>query len=166
VKDRKEYYAIAGSSRQELRWALDRLGPQNDEGGRSDAITKWDFGYTFGLTERASRCRVSSLETSTVITTILPRWSPGPEAQRSLVKRWDEYVECAALHENGHRRIYLDGVAELRRRASALGEFETCEAATKALDTRAQEVLRDLKEAQSAYEKRTNHGYEQCGRFP
>ncbi len=165
VEDRKEYYAIVGASGQELRWALGRLGPINDKGTRVDALTRWEMTYTFGHAERGGGCRIDAFETSATITMVLPRWTPGPGAPAALVKRWDEYAACIVLHENGHRTIYLDGIADLRRRATALGSFPACEAATGALERAAAEVLRRIQDGQEAYEERSDHGYKQCGHF-
>lgn len=166
VKDTKEYYPVLGSSARDLRWALDRLGPRNDEGGRSDAMTKWQFDYTFSLAERPMECRLGSLQTSAEITMILPRWEPGPDATGELTKQWVDYVTCAELHENGHRRIYLDAIARFRRRADSLGGYRTCSQMEQALETLAQETLKSVRDDQSAYETRTDHGYLQCGHFP
>jgi predicted secreted Zn-dependent protease len=166
IEDRKEYYAVDGASGQELRWALSRLGPANDKGTRVDALTRWEITYTFGHEERRGRCRLGSFETSAVITMVLPRWTPGAGASPALVKRWDEYVACAGLHENGHRAIYLDGIAGLRRRATALGDFPTCEAVTAALEETAQGALHRIQDEQEAYEERSDHGTRQCGHFP
>jgi len=166
VTDRAEDYPIAGSSARELRWALDHLGPQNDEGERHDAVTKWRFEYTYDFRESATGCSVGALDLTAEITTILPRWTADPGTPPGLVKRWADYVDCARLHEAGHRRIYLDALPQFRRRARALAPRPTCDALTAALDTLARSWLDEIKELQVAYEKRTDHGYTQCGRFP
>lgn len=166
VKENTEYYLVEGRSVQELRWALDRLGPLSDDGHRSDAVTKWRFEYTFGVARTTTGCALGPLETMAEITTILPRWNAEPGVPGWLRKRWAEYVACAGLHETGHKRIYLDAVARFRRRSETLGSFPTCEEVGRALDRSAEETLRKLKEDQVEYEQRTDHGYLQCGRFP
>ena len=166
LKDTTATYAISGSSGPDLRAALDRLGPKNDEGGRSDAITRWNFAYTYSVKRSPGRCALESVETDTTITRILPRWTPPPGAPRDLVRKWDDYVTCAALHENGHRRIYLDAVAKFRERAGVIADSATCDDVVGALDALAREILKQLKDDQSAYETRTDHGYVQCGHFP
>ncbi|MBI4168475.1 MAG: DUF922 domain-containing protein [Acidobacteria bacterium] len=166
MADTKEYYAVSGASAEELRWAMGRLGPIRDDGSRSDALTKWKFEYTYGREETPAGCRVSSLETDTTITTVLPRWTPGRSVPAALVRKWEDYVACVALHENGHRRIYLDAVARLRRRVEALGDFPRCADLDVALEALAENELRAVRGEQAGYEARTDHGYEQCGRFP
>ncbi len=166
VKEATEYYPIAGSSGRELRWALDRVGPEGHDGHRSDAVTKWNFEYAFGVAEAGGRCALDSVETTTVITMIFPRWSADPGAPPALVRKWEEYVACAALHETGHKRIYLDAIADFHQEVNALGERDTCEAATGALDALADDMLRKVQKEQVEYEERTDHGYRQCGRFP
>jgi predicted secreted Zn-dependent protease len=166
VKDSAEYYPVAGTTGQDLRWALDRVGPEGHDGHRSDAVTRWHFEYAFGLMESRGRCRLDEVETTTTITMILPRWSAPPEAPRELARRWEEYVTCARLHETGHRRVYLDAITGFHGQVNALGDRESCEAMTGALDTLARETLRKVQEAQVEYEERTDHGYKQCGRFP
>lgn len=166
VDDRVEYYPVSGASAQELRWALDQVGPQNDEGGRSDAITKWHFEYTYSVSHNPRECRLHSIDTTATITMILPRWTPGPGASPELVRKWQDYVTCARLHESGHRRIYLDAIAQLRLKAGALGAFPDCDGVERALDVTATSLLARLKDDQLAYERRTDHGYAQCGRFP
>jgi len=166
VTDRAEDYPIAGSSARDLRWALDRLGPQNEEGERHDAMTRWRFEYTYDFEESRRGCTVGALDLTAVITTILPRWAADPGAPPDLVNRWAEYVDCARLHEGGHRRIYLDALPQFRRRARALGERRTCDDLSTALDALARAWLEEVKGLQVAYEKRTDNGYAQCGHFP
>jgi len=166
VADKQQDYPIAGSSARDLRWALDRLGPKNEEGERHDAITKWRFEYTYGFDELRGGCAVGDLDLSAEITTILPRWTADPGTPADLVTRWREYVDCARLHEGGHRRIYLDSLPQFRRRARALGAQRTCDDLSAALDALARAWLEEVKGLQVAYETRTEHGYAQCGYFP
>lgn len=166
IVDVKESYPIEGATGQELRWALDRLGPLHDDGNRYDAVTKWNFEYTYGREETPDGCHVASLETTTTITTILPRWTPDPAAPAALVARWDEYVSCAALHENGHRRIYLDALARFRSHLEGLGNRPTCAALDDAVGVVEAAELHAVQAGQSDYESRTDHGHVQCGKFP
>ncbi len=166
VTDRSEDYPVSGTSGQDLRWALDRLGPKNEEGERHDAMTRWRFDYTFGFDESRRGCALGSLDLTAEITTILPRWTPDAGAAPALVKRFTDYVDCARLHEAGHRRIYLDALPQFRQRARALAPRPTCDELTAALDTLARGWLEGVRELQVAYETRTDHGYTQCGRFP
>jgi len=166
LKDTTDFYPISGSTGPDLRAALDRLGPKNDEGGRSDAITRWNFEYTYSVKRSPGRCALESVETNTTITTILPRWAPPPGAPPVLVRRWNDYVTCAALHENGHRRIYLDAVLRFRERAAVIADSPACDDVVSVLDGLARETLKQLNDDQSAYETRTDHGYVQCGHFP
>jgi len=166
VTDKAEDYPIVGSSALDLRWALDRLGPQNEEGERHDAMTRWRFEYAYDFDETPHECAVGSLDLTAEITTILPRWAAEPGAPPDLVKRWAAYVDCARLHEGGHRRIYLDALPQFRRRARGLGTRRTCEELTAALDALARAWLEEVKGLQVDYERRSDHGYVQCGRFP
>ncbi len=166
LRERTDAYPITGATGEELRAALDRLGPRNDQGGRSDAITRWNFAYTYSVRRSPGRCALHAVETETEITTFLPRWSPPPGAPPDLQREWEAYVSCAALHENGHRRIYLDAVSKFRERVDVLADFPTCDAVVSALDAVAQDVHRTVLDDQTNYETRTDHGYVQCGRFP
>ena len=166
IVDVQETYAIAGATGQELRWALDRLGPVHDDGNHYDAVTKWNFEYTYGREETPAGCHVATLETSTTITTILPRWTPVPAAPDTLVAQWNEYVTCAALHERGQRRIYLDALTRFRSRIEALGDRPGCAALDDAVGVVEAAELRAVQTGQSGYEARTDHGHAQCGRFP
>ena len=157
---------VSGRTAQDLRFALNRLGPENDQGGRSDAVTRWHFEYSFGVIPGARSCVLGTLDTKATITTVLPRWMPGEDAPADLVRRFEAYVTCARLHETGHRRIYLDAIADFRRRSGGLGEHPGCEAVGTALDALAGAVLSEVQDAQRAYEERTDHGYRQCGHFP
>jgi predicted secreted Zn-dependent protease len=166
VIDESEFYPVSGRTGQDLRFALNRLGPENDQGGRSDAVTRWRFEYAFGVAPRARSCALGTLDTKAVITTILPRWMPDRGAPPDLVRRFEDYVTCARLHETGHRRIYLDGIADFRRRAGALGDHPSCQEVGEALDALALDLLAEVQAAQRGYEERTDHGYRQCGHFP
>ena len=130
-----------------------------------DAITRWRFEYTYGFDESRGGCAVGDLDLNAQITTILPRWTADPGAPSDLVTRWAAYVDCARLHESGHRRIYLDSLPQFRRRARGLGARPTCDELSTALDALAHALLEEVKGLQIAYETRTDHGYAQCGHF-
>jgi predicted secreted Zn-dependent protease len=52
VDETVKYYEVRGSSAQELRAALDRLGPESDDGERFDAFTAWHVRWRYPLLRR------------------------------------------------------------------------------------------------------------------
>ncbi len=149
------YYDIVGSTASELRRQMDLLGP-SDAGLRVDAYTAWYIRWNWpghgtpdGDPSRAT--------TSIQITVTLPRWANPAGADPALLKRWDEYRQALARHEQGHVEIVTRGYSEVLR-AIRDANGATAEQA-------AQQALARIREAERVYDEETRHGATQGATF-
>jgi predicted secreted Zn-dependent protease len=92
---RRSYYAVVGSTAQQLRTVLGALGPVRG-GRRFAAFTDWEVTWRYRHGEDRDRggrsIRDVAVEVSICIT--LPRWRPPRLASAELVGAWNVYARC------------------------------------------------------------------------
>jgi len=162
---RVEYFDVSGSSAQELRADLSRLGPVADNGVRGDAYTRWRIAWKFDLTERGKVCIAGNFSVDLTVTMILPRWTPPAGASADLVGLWDRYSTALRYHEDGHHRIATAAADEVMRRLQAAARGEGCKALENRLKTLVDEVLVEYRVRQAEYDRETDSGRAQGTRI-
>jgi predicted secreted Zn-dependent protease len=155
---RVEYFDVSGSSPQELRADLGRLGPVADNGVRGDAYTRWRIAWKFDLTERGKTCIAGNFAVDLTVTMILPRWEPPQGAVSALVALWDQYSTALRFHEEGHHRIARAAAEEVERRLRAAARGEGCKPLENTLKALVDEVLADYRRKQADYDRETDSG--------
>ena len=161
-----EFYEVSGTSAQELRKELDRLGPVDGDGVRHDGHTRWFINWTYQLEPDVDGCEVRSFETTLDITMTLPRWKKSKTAPGRLVRRWEQYIAALRLHENGHRDIALAAAEEIRRRFKGRRDADDCQSLAKALNRTAEIALGEYRRQEVVYDEQTQHGRTQGAQFP
>ncbi len=115
-----QFYEIEGSTRQELRSAMDNARMTDISGGRFDATTEWYISVE-GPTADPN---------IDYINVTLPRWQPPDEAEDHLIEAWQEYVTRLAQHEANHVRFVYEAFPDIEQalrngpRHSAQTRFE------------------------------------------
>ncbi len=155
---RVEYFDISGSSAQEWRADLNRLGPAADNGVRGDAYTRWRIAWKFDLTERGKVCIAGNFAVDLTVTMILPRWTPPAGVSADLVALWDRYSTALRNHEDGHHRIATAAADEIMRRLRATARGEGCKALENQLKALVDEALAEYRVTQSDYDRETDSG--------
>src|SRR5207247_1440740 len=137
----ERYYDIAGSSVQELRDEIRRLGPQ----GGDDALTVWDLQWTYGDAPAAHGCVLRNVKVTLTVTTTLPRWEPRAGTPAHLVESWRTYLAHVRVHEAGHKAIAEQYAKKL---VAALGSLRgaTCREVWDAAQRTATRVVEERSE--------------------
>jgi len=155
------YYAIHGSTAQELREEMNRRGP-----GGYDAYTRWFVKWSYPTETTGNACDTGPVEASVEITYTMPEWDPPPNADAALVDRWTRYVAALQLHEDGHRDFGIDAAKDVLRAVSALPPYPTCADLNRAANAAAETVLDRFRAQEIDYDRTTSHGATQGARFP
>ena len=116
VRERTEFYAVTGSSGEELARSMlsGARGPIN----MRHAIAATEAAYTVGdanIVVRRGRCVVESVEVVLDLTYYLPRWADKGRGSSNLRARWKSFYAELVRHEKQHGRIAREGAAELER---------------------------------------------------
>lgn len=67
------YYPITGSTAEELRAQLDRLGPADPDGTHHDAYTQWHVTWRYPHSVSDNRCAIGPVQVSVQVTITLPQ---------------------------------------------------------------------------------------------
>jgi len=152
------YYEITGSTANELRKEMNKLGPVNPEDGlRYDARTDWHISWTWPGYGK-SKCDLSHADVNYDIKVTAPFWNPKVGIDSALVDRWNNYMTALALHEQGHVDITVDHYLKVKDAIQGA----TCGTAEQA----AQEIIEEIRSLQAEYDGQTKHGNLQGAVFP
>lgn len=159
VEVERRRYAVAGTTARQLRRSLRDHG-RRMEGRTAFAWTDWsvDVGYDYRRAE--DDCRIVRPDVDVRVVVTLPEWRDRGSAELDLVSRWLRDLSAMEEHEQGHvRRARRAG----RRVHRALRELDPapCALLRDRADAAVDEVLRAEREAQDAYDARTQHGMKQ-----
>lgn len=152
-----EYYDVSGSTDREIRDQLNTLSPVDENGYRGDALTSWEIHWNWdGYGTKT--CDLNSVTASYNNTVLLPRWTPPQNPSPELVTKWNAYMLALVEHEKGH----VDKVVAYFPDVIKAIQGATCDTA----ESRAQDVLLQLRRDHFSYDKETNHGGTQGAIFP
>jgi predicted secreted Zn-dependent protease len=121
-----DYYDITGSSSSQLRAQMDVKGPENGEGRRNDAYTRYHVNWRYPFHESAAGCSTGPVTVTLKTTYQFPRWVDEASGDGELRRRWQCYVGALLTHEEGHRVHGHDAKAEVEAKLMALPARPTC----------------------------------------
>jgi predicted secreted Zn-dependent protease len=156
------YYDVHGSTVAELHADMRKLGPKIDGAsfvGEARSPMRWTW-----RTERASGgCEIREVTVYVNAQITLPRWTPPPTADSSVVAEWNRFLTALEVHEAGHKDITAkSGKAIIDRLRGLSGPCAL-------LSTRANDLARDIvtraSEEQRLYDATTRHGLTQGTAF-
>ena len=149
------YYAVSGRDRGELMVSLSLKAPA-DGNVRQRGSTRWDIHWTV---DRRSDdvCDLATASVTRRLTVVLPHWDPDRNTDPGLVADWERYVRALADHERGHVALLIAGADRIPPAIRAA----TCSTA----DAVGQATLDEVRAANAAYDRDTNHGRNQGAWF-
>ena len=158
---RVEYYAVRGTTLEELTRSLDRSGPIVENGLRSHGRTEWSVDWRYQPWKRKADCKLLYIRTTVHTMVTLPKWADRDSAPPDLVDLWDKFIAVLEDHEGGHvenARAAADSIAAALRE---LPPQATCGAAARAADKLALDILFDYRARDLKYDRDTRHGQKQ-----
>ncbi len=164
LSPRIHQYSVAGSTADELRDEMVRLGPK--EGDRPfPGYTKWNVRWQFGYESLADRCALTGVTVFLDLTTTLPRWRRSADAPTALVGKWERFVAGLRTHEDGHGRIAVDAARKVLNLLQSLSA-DTCEDIYGQSNQAAWDIVTAIDATSHDYDVETQHGSTQGARWP
>jgi predicted secreted Zn-dependent protease len=162
------YYDVHGSTFDELRADMRRLGPKVDGSSfvgetRSPMQWRWRTEPIGGAS-----CAIREVTVFVNAQITLPRWTPPADTEPGLVTEWQRFLAALETHEAGHKDISAKAASAIIERVRGLSGV------CSQLSTRANDIARAIVERasaeQTAYDASTRHGVTQgtgfgAGRF-
>ena len=160
-----EYYEIRGETADQLRQAMNAQGTVWKNRKTYDAYTSWNVSWSFDRRTGKGGCHVDSVKTVVKVTHRFPKWKDRLFASLDLQEKWTAYMKALKEHENGHRDLAVGAAREIEWSLTNLDASPNCEEIRIRANALAQEILRNYREKESAYDAITRFGETQGAVF-
>ena len=134
------YYAISGSTLDEIEDQLGRYGPEvKSSGQRHPGATRMQFNTRLDYLDQKGRCRVSKATVTVRAKVILPKWRRSRQADNDVRVIWDTLAADIKRHEDRHVEIAKNHARDMEKALMATRPQASCAAAAeqaKALSAR------------------------------
>ena len=154
-------FRITGSTADELRAELERLGP-----GDFHARTDWSVSWSYPCAQAETGCGTGPVAVAVRVITTLPDWAPPVDAQSELIQQWGIYIAALRAHEDGHKAIGLEAGNQILQHLQTLAAYPSCDDLEHAADEIGRRVTDEARRRETAYDRATRHGATQGARFP
>ncbi len=154
------YYVVTGQTPAALLASL-RESRQARTNSSFDAFTTWKIRWTYRYSNIPEGVALDNVEVTARVGVTMPRWTSSQGAPATLVQGWVRYYQGLSAHEEGHVRLVREAVTEMQKSVSALNQFESTAALSKALDRACSQAVEKAKQRERQYDAETGHGRRQ-----
>lgn len=148
------YFAVGGSTLQELQDELVIRGPQiKSTGQRHPGATIMEFSNRLGYQDGPDGCRVAKATVSVKARIILPRWKKRANAERDTRLIWDTLSSDIKRHEESHVVIARNHARAMEEAVLAIPRQKTCAIAAEKARLAIQRVLASHDSAQNQFDR-------------
>ena len=158
ITTRYEYYDIKGSTKQELRDQLHKVGPHR--GGETVAYTEHHSSYNY-QTGGTGACGVVSYQVTMAIVYHMPRWQQAANSFSPLAQEWNKFVQALQIHEDGHVQNARDAAQAVDKAIADIPAFSDCRRTKSAVVAAAQKAISQCDRLDTDYDQKTMHGIKQ-----
>ncbi len=158
---RTDCYEVSGTNAATLMSSMKQRRP-----GTYDASTAWRVDGIYESTINSTECVLRSFRTKLYIRYTFPKWVGLDRADKSLQEEWRRYLAATILHERGHADLGLAAAKEMVRAINSGTWRGASSNELKAqIDQACQDILKEFKAKEAAYDEETDHGRTQGARF-
>jgi predicted secreted Zn-dependent protease len=166
VTEETVYYNVQGTSADELRTQLNKLGVKESDGKTYYGYTNWNVSWRYLSGSDRTNCRITSVQTTVRIKFTFPKWIDRSKAPDELRQKWDKYITALERHERRHRDIAAEAAVQIERAIAGMKPRGSCDGLKRDANAVGHLLVEDCKKRQSDYDARTNHGKLEGARFP
>ncbi|MFQ5703004.1 MAG: DUF922 domain-containing protein [Gemmatimonadales bacterium] len=149
-------YRIAGRSEDQLLDQMMMLGP-TVSGQRFFAYTSWRVRLSAERDTATAECEIIRWHVFLDVTTTLPEWQPSSDVASSLSEMWDSFLNSLRDHEEGHKRLAVDGAKKVLRVLQQMSR-KPCDEAEAAARRATASIFGRARARSSGYDRATEHG--------
>ncbi len=161
------YYAIQGSTAEELRSQINQNSPVDVRSSRRyAAYTEWEVSWYYRSNRKSHECSLNSPQINTAVRMTLPRWTPPANAPAPLKTQWNRYLKALRLHEEGHQQHGIKAGQEILQILKQMPTFQSCQILASTANREADQIIKKYNQQDISYDQRTKHGAMQGAVFP
>lgn len=148
------YFAIGGTTVEEIEHELKRRGPQvKSTGLRHPGATRMEFTTRVGYGEHNGRCSVVEAVVTVKANMILPRWRARNRSDGETRLIWDTLAADIKRHEESHVVIARNHARELEDALKAIRRERSCAAAQDKATATQERILAKHDRAQERFDR-------------
>ena len=150
-------YSIPASSEFDMWSAIANCNTQFHN-GHEVANTSYWLDWSYGTSADGQACTITNPAVGLHVTTLFPKWVPGPHASSSLASKWSTFITHLYTHEDGHAALAKQYAADMYSYLSGLSTGYACAPPKQAIDAHLQDEIAQLNTANASYDRQTGNG--------
>lgn len=154
---KESYYSIYGTTAQELRAQMRKLGPTENR-SPYDAYTRYYVKWRYHLDQSPDGCRLTNIRVTVDTTHTYPRWENYSSGSARLQSNWNHYFARLRTHERAHAAHGTHAANDIDAMLSRLPVMADCDELSRTADSQAYTILGKYQRADGEYDQDTNHG--------
>lgn len=162
------FYKILGTTEQDLRNQLNKLGPFFSD-KRYDAKTTWQINWNYKWhydNPSKNPCYLTEVKVTANIVTVLPEWEDKEHGSAESQLKWENYLTHLSQHEEGHANNGKEVATEIENALLAIPPMLSCEQLQSTIENTAQGIVKQHNIWDINYDATTKHGKTQGATFP
>jgi predicted secreted Zn-dependent protease len=149
-----EWFAIHGTTRSEMRLAMQRNGPYSEsKGTKVWGQCAWRIRWKFEHDRGPGRCAVKGVALEVSARMWLPKWDDETRAPAELRSQWQEFARKLRTHEDGHKNNGIAAAQDMARRIRGLGAYADCDALNRDISRLGERVISEYRKVDEAFDR-------------
>jgi predicted secreted Zn-dependent protease len=157
----RSYYAIAGSTLEQLQAQMGQPEPSSRKDSQYAAKTDWEVNWSYNYTAADNRCLISSAKVNVDVVVTLPKWNDTPRQPKTIVAEWNRYLTALQIHEDGHTANGIAAGGAVLQVLEGLPPSSSCHALKATADKTIKAVADHYRQRDRRYDQITQHGLTQ-----
>jgi predicted secreted Zn-dependent protease len=125
---RTTYYAVYGSTSDEILSYIQEHGPVDGNGARGSGLTVYKPSLSWTSNNDPRACSIASMTITVDLQVELPALDNPSRLPETLRNYWNAFAAGVAAHEQHHVDIYLQGAERIKQKMLALAPASSCAA--------------------------------------
>jgi len=150
-----EYYNVYPKTKKDIKNELLQKSPVKKAGRKLYGGTKWKVNTNVRV---EANCRIKKAYVDLLITTMLPRLTPGKNVKYSVKSPFNKLKNKLITYQKTHEGYAIKAAKEIEKKLLSYGSPEDCDKARKIRRTDVNNIIKKYREKSKEYDEKTDFG--------
>ncbi|MDA0781617.1 MAG: DUF922 domain-containing protein [Rickettsiales bacterium] len=152
------HYTVSGRTMDEIKQAISKQAPLQNDGNNFSALTKYDIGWNYTFDKSGKNCKIATVTTSVVITHNFPKLENVNQLDMTTQTEWGRYLASLQTHEEKHADLGIEAAGEIEKEIAKIKPQSSCTKLSIEANNIARNIINYYHNKNADYDKETVHG--------